>query len=424
MTFRQDLFHPIQRKERSDKGHDGARIVPVHVDPRRVSRDVIPATPSAPAVTAVKPTGDYYAYIGSGATNGGISLAYFDSRTGALSAPTLAVSAQAPSFFVVSADGRHLYSCNAGSTFQGQTATGGVTAFARDPATGALTALNSLPTGGGSPGYIVFDPSGKFLLVANYNGGSDAVFSLKADGSLGERVAFDQHTGSSVNRQRQAHAFAEAILPTPDKGFILATDLGVDKIFIYRLDEKTGALTPHEPEFAPVKPGSGPRRLAFYPNGRLVYFTCEMTNTVVGFACDAAKGTLTEVETVSTLPADYTGASSVAEIAFGPGGKFLYVSNRDGTNAGRDTIAVFACDEKTGHLSLVQHAPSGGKTPRTFTIDPTGQWLVVTNNAGASNSAVVFKLDAATGKLTQTGQPVATPSQPLGVLFVPVRIGK
>ncbi|MEI6861815.1 MAG: lactonase family protein [Verrucomicrobiota bacterium] len=377
------------------------------------------AAETSPASTAMKPAGDYYAYIGSGAASGGIALSYFDSRTGALSAPTVTVAAQAPNFFVVSADGRHLYSCNAGRTFQGQPG-GGVSAFARDPATGALTALNALPTGGADPGYISFDRTGKFLFVANYNGGSIAAFSLKADGALAERVAFDQHTGTSIDPQRQAHAYCEAILPSPDNRFILSTDLGVDKVFIYRLDTKTGALTPHEPAFARVKPGSGPRRCVFSPDGHFLYLIGEMGNVIIAFAWDNAKGTLTERDTVSTLPAGYTGAAGAAEIAFGPGGKFLYASNRDTTNAGRDTIAVFAQDAATGKLTLVEHVPSGGRTPRTFTIDPTGKWLVVTNNAGASNNAVVFKIDSATGKLTQSGAPITTPSQPLGVLFVPV----
>jgi len=380
--------------------------------------ETAPAVPPAPVAT--KPAGDYYAYIGSGAATGGIALAYFDSKTGALSRPTLDVMSQAPNFFVVSGDGRRLYSCNGGSSFQGQTGTGGVSAFARDPATGALTTLNSLPTGGGNPGYISFDRMGKFLFVANYSGGSIAAYSLKADGSLAERVAFDQHTGTSLLPQRQNHAYAEAILPSADNRFVLATDLGVDKIYVYRLDEKTGALTPHEPAFISVKPGSGPRRCVFSPDGRHLYLIGEMANVIIAFAWDAAKGVLTERETVSTLPADYTGASSAAEIAFGPGGKFLYASNRDGTNAGRDTIVVFAADTTSGKLTPVEHVPSGGRTPRTFTIDPTGKWLLVTNNGGASNNAVVFKIDPATGKLTQSGAPVPTPPQPLGVLFVPV----
>lgn len=381
-----------------------------------------PAVSPAPVTAATKPAGDYYAYIGSGAANGGIALAYFDSKTGALSAPTVAVAAQAPNFFVVSADGRHLYSCNAGGSFQGQSGTGGVSAFARDPATGALTPLNSLPTGGGNPGYISFDRTGKFLFVANYSGGSIAAYSLKADGSLAERVAFHQHTGSSILPSRQNHAYAEAILPSPDYRFVLATDLGVDKVFIYRLDAQTGALTPHEPAFASVKPGSGPRRCVFSPDGKHLYLIGEMANVIIVFAWDAAKGTLTELDTVSTLPAGQTGGSSAAEIAFGPGGKFLYASNRD--NGGKDTIVVFAQDAASGKLTLVEHVPSGGRTPRTFTIDPTGQWLVVTNNAGASNNAVVFKIDAASGKLTQSGAPVSTPPQPLGVLFIKVAVDK
>ncbi len=371
-----------------------------------------------PAAAAAKPTGDYYVYFGtdrSGA-NAGLSLGYFDSKTGALSTPQLEVAAQKPNLFVIAPDGRHLYTCNAGGTFQGQPG-GGLSAFAIDPATGHLTALNAQGTGGADPGLVSLDHAGRFAFVANYNGGSVAAFALKPDGSLGARTAFFQHTGSSVDPKRQMHAFAEAILPDPTNRFILATDLGLDKIFIYRLDEKTGALTDGDPAFATIKPGSGPRHFAFHPNGRLCYVISEMANTITGFTWDAAKGALAELETVSTLPADFKGPNSAAEIAIHPNGKFLYGSNRDDSKTGHDSIVVFAINDQTGHLDLVQHAPSGGRTPRCFTIDPTGQWLVASNQA--SNLAVVFKIDPTTGKLTPTGQPVSVPS-PLGVQFVAI----
>jgi 6-phosphogluconolactonase len=366
-------------------------------------------TPAAPAPAA----GDYHVYFGTGRAGptAGLSLASFDSRTGALGVPAVDAVCQAPNLFTISTDGRHLYTCNAGRTFQGQPG-GGLSAFSIDPATGHLTALNAEGTGGADPGLVSLDHTGRFAFAANSNGGSVVAYALKPDGSLGDRTNFFQHTGSSIDPQRQKHAYAEAILPDPTNQFILATDLGLDKIFIYKLDAKTGALTGGDAEACKVRPGSGPRHLAFHPNGRLCYVVSEMANTVTGFTWDAAKGALTELETVSSLPAGFQGTNAVAEVAIHPNGKFLYASNR-----GHNSLAVFAIDEKTGHLSPVQDIPSGGRTPRCFTLDPMGQWLIASNQD--SNLAAVFRVDATTGKLTQTGEPVSVPS-PLGIQFLAV----
>jgi 6-phosphogluconolactonase len=249
------------------------------------------------------------------------------------------------------------------------------------------------------PTYISLDHTGRFVLVANYNSGSVAVLPILPDGSLGERTGFDQHTGHSVNPSRQSSPHAHSIITDPSNRFALTCDLGLDKVLVYHFDEHSGALTPNNPAFVSLKPGSGPRHLAFAPSGRVLYVTSELANTVTAFNWDAAKGTLTEFQTVSTLPAGFKGQSACAEIGIHPSGRFLYASNR-----GHNSLAVFEVDPTTGRLTLGQNISTAGRSPRGFSLDPTGGWIVCTNQD--SNNAVVFKVDTQTGRLTQVGTPV------------------
>ena len=324
----------------------------------------------------------------------GFSLARFDTTTGALSKPEFLLEAPAPAYFIIAPDGKHLYTCNS---------TGFVSAYAIDPASAKLTLLNQQPSGGGDPSYISFDRSGQHVFAANYQGGNIAAWRLRPDGGIGERTAFVQHTGSSVNPQRQSHAFAHSIRVDLTNRFVLVADLGLDKLFVYKFDVKNGSLTPNDPPFVAVKPGSGPRHVVFHPNGRWVYLITEMGSTIIQFEWDARRGALKEAQTVSTLPADFHGDSACAEITVHPSGKFLYASNR-----GHDSIAVFAIDAKSGRLTAVEHVPSGGKTPRNFDLDRAGRWMLVTNHG--NNVAMVFRIDQATGKLTPVGSPVEVPS--------------
>src|SRR3954468_22306180 len=211
-----------------------------------MSASLFAADSKAPA-TAAKSSHEFFAYFGTGrgGENTGFGIANFDSDTGALSVPTVSPTAAAPSIFIFTPDGRHLYTCFPGRMFQGQPG-GGIGAFAVDPATGALTAQNTALSGGADPGFLSLDRTGHFLFVANYNGGSIAAFALQPDGSLGARTYFEEHTGKSVHPTRQAHAYCEVIFPDSTNRFVLNTDLGLDKIFVYRFDAKTGALTPNE----------------------------------------------------------------------------------------------------------------------------------------------------------------------------------
>ena len=276
-----------------------------------------------------------------------------------------------------------------------------------------LKLLNCVSSDGAGPCYLSLDRTGHFVFVANYASGNIAAFAIKSDGSLGDRTAFVQHTGSSVNPQRQTHAFAHCILADPSNRFALVADLGVDKVFVYRCNAKDGSLTTNDPPFAKIKPGSGPRHLTFHPNGRWVYVISEMASTVTAFNWDSASGALAEFQTVSTLPADFKGSSTGAEVEVHLNGKYLYASNR-----GDDSLVGFAIDQKTGKLTLVEHVSCGGKTPRYFTFDPTGKWLLCSNHG--SDNAVVFHVDENSGKLTQTGAPVSVP-YPFCQQFLPVR---
>ncbi len=218
-----------------------------------------------------------------------------------------------------------------------------------------------------------------------------------------------------MHPKRQTKPYAHSIKMDPSNTFAYAADLGVDRVFIYRLDPKSSALTPAMPASAALTPGSGPRHLSFHPGGRYLYVINELSLTVTVFARDAKTGGLTEVQTISTLPAGQAAdaAFSTAEVVVHPSGKFLYGSNR-----GHDSLVVYAIDEATGKLTLVQHEPTQGRTPRGFGIDPTGRFLLAGNQR--SDTLVVFRIDAATGRLAPTGQTL-TIGSPVSVVFAPVR---
>ena len=350
--------------------------------------------------------GESLVYFGTytGAKSQGIYVSRFDSVTGQLSAPELAAAIQNPSFLTVNPGATNLYAC-------GEMNNGGtVTAFSLDRATGKLALLNQQSSGGAGPCHVSVDATGQCLLVANYGSGSIAALPIRADGRLGAAVTVIQHHGSGVNLKRQAGPHAHFIAPSPDNRFALNCDLGLDKVFVYRLDPVAAKLTANDPPFALLAPGSGPRHLVFSRDGRFVYVISEMGGTITVFRYAAANAAMTEVQTVSTLPKDFSGNNTAAEIALRPDGKFLYASNR-----GDDSIAVFAVNAKSGRLALVGHEPVLGRTPRHFAMDPTGHWLLAENQA--SDSVAVFTIDARTGKLKPTGQTI-TVGSPVCAVFV------
>jgi 6-phosphogluconolactonase len=350
-------------------------------------------------------------YFGTytGAKSQGIYVSKFDSTTGKLSAPELAAEIKNPTFLAVAPGGNFLYAVSEVDEIGGKR-TGAVDAFARDAATGKLTPLNQQISGGSGPCHLSVDATGKCLLVANYGAGSVAALPIHADGSLGEATTTIQHTGSGPNPSRQAGPHAHFILPSPDNRFALNCDLGLDKIFVYRLDATAATLVTNDPPFATVAPGSGPRHLTFSADGKFAYVINEMGGTITVFSYAAANAAMTEVQTISTLPKDFSGKNTDAEIVLHPNEKFLYASNR-----GHDSIALFSVDQKTGRLAFVEHQSTQGRTPRHFAIDPTGRWLLAENQA--TDSVVVFAIDADTGKLQPTGQIVSI-GAPVCAVFV------
>ena len=234
------------------------------------------------------------------------------------------------------------------------------------------------------------------------------------DGKLGEHSAFQQQAGSSANKDRQEGPHAHAIVTSPDDRFALAADLGADKVFIYRFDNKNGTMSPNDPGFVSVAPGSGPRHLMFGGAGKFLYLANELTGSVTAFAYDSKSGTLTAKQTISALPANFHGDNTEAEIVVDSKGKFLYVSNRGDQS---NTITVFRISAKDGTLDFVQRVPSEGKAPRNFAIDPTGRWLLAANQE--SNNIQIFRVDQKTGELSPSSM-ISGIVSPVCIVFVAV----
>jgi 6-phosphogluconolactonase len=368
------------------------------------------------AVTAASdaPKREYVLYVGTYTKkqSKGIYAYRFDTASHELSSVGLAAETANPSFLVVDPRSRFLYAVNEIADYKGQSS-GGVSAFAIDRKTGKLSLLNEVPSRGADPCYVAVDKTGKFVLVANYTGGSVAVFPVMRDGRLGEASAFMQHVGSGPNKERQEAPHAHWVDVTADNHFAIASDLGLDKLLVYRFDQKNGTISPNDPAFAKTEPGAGPRHVSFHPNGRFAYVADELQSAVSVFSYDGVHGVLRPLQTVSMLPKDFTGENSAAEIQVHPNGKFLFASNR-----GSDSIAVFSIGKSSGRLTLVDHFSTKGKKPRNFAVDPTGSRLFVANED--SDNIVVFEIDSSTGRLTPTGQ-VLEVSSPVCLTFVPVR---
>jgi 6-phosphogluconolactonase len=307
-----------------------------------------------------------------------------------------------PSFLVLAPSRRYLYAVNEVEEFAGKKS-GALSAFAVDQRTGELRLLNQQPSLGGAPCYVVVDQTGRFVLVANYVGGNVAVLPVRSNGSLSEATDVKQDLGSSINAERQEGPHAHCIVLDPANLFAYACDLGTDKIMIFRFDTRRGKLIPGTTPFVQVKPGAGPRHLTFYPSGKFAYVINEMHATITAFAHDQITGNLREVQTVPTLPKDFTGENTSADIHVSPDGRFLYCSNR-----GHDSIAAFKINPLNGKLTFIAHESTGGKTPRNFAIDPTGAFLLVANQH--SDNIVTFRRDRKTGRLSATGHVIEVPS--------------
>lgn len=355
-----------------------------------------------------------WVYVGTytGDKSKGIYLYRLDMASGQLQEVGLAAEVVNPTFLAIHPNGRFLYSAGEIGNFQGKP-TGVVSAFAIDRATGKLTLLNQQPSGGRGACHVIVDRTGRCLLVANYGSGSAASIPIGDDGRLGEPGTVVQHEGKGPNEKRQEGPHAHSAAIDPGNRFAYVADLGIDRLMIYRLDAQKGTMTPNDPPYAAVAPGAGPRHFTFHGNGKHAYVINELANTITAFEHDPATGKLTGIQTVNTLPDDFAGANTTAEVVVHPSGRFVYGSNR-----GHDSIAIFACDPQTGRLTIVGHESTRGKTPRNFNIDPTGQYLIAANQG--SDTMIVFRIDQASGRLKAVGDPVAAPT-PVCIKFLPVR---
>jgi 6-phosphogluconolactonase len=361
---------------------------------------------------AEAPDSARFAYIGTytGAAGNGQGIYRFrmNQATGELTQKTLVAPSDSPSWLVVHPSGKTLYAGNEISTFHGNS--GSVSAFAIDPATGALRALNIVSSQGAGPAYITLDRSGRHMLVANYIAGTIAVLPVLPDGSLGDATDVHHDTGSigsttptdappdsfAISGHDAPHA--HMILPDPSNRFVLSTDLGQDRIYSWRFDAEAGKLTPNSDQpYVSLPTGDGPRHLAFHPSGRFLYSIQEEASTLVCFDYDAATGRLSKRgDFVSTLPEGFIGTSFASEVLVSRDGRFLYAGNRL-----HDSIGVFAIDHDGG-LRHIADCSTHGDYPAQFQFDPSGRFLYACNHR--SDCVTVFRVDSGLGTLTFTGQ--------------------
>lgn len=347
----------------------------------------------------------------------GIYRSELDLATGKLSEPVLAGQAVNPSFIAFHPSYKYVYAVVEGGgppRKKGEPpAAGSVAAYSVDPSTGDLKPLNAQSSGGSGPCHVSVDKTGKFVFVANYGGGSCGVLPIRDDGSLGEMVDFKQYAPGGT-AEKPAPPRGHSINVDPSNRIAIGCDAGTDKVMIYKFDAASGKLTPADPAF--VSPGelTAPRHSAFHPNGKFAYDINERSCSMTAYAFDAEKGTLTALQTISTLPEGHEVQKgySTAEVVVHPSGKFLYGSNR-----GHNSIVTFAIDEATGKLTLVGHQGEGVNIPRNFNVDPTGKYALVANQNG--DSVIVFAIDPQTGALTKNLSSVAL-SSPVCIKFVPI----
>ncbi len=351
-----------------------------------------------------KETREMLVYVGT-YTSGrseGIYLYRLDLADGSLAHVGTTKGVANPSYLTLARSRRYLYAVNEVEEFEGARS-GAVSAFGVERKTGALRLINRRSSKGGAPCYVTAADSGRYVLVANYGGGNVAVLPVSKDGSLGKASDVKQHAGSGPNTSRQESPHAHCVVLDRENRFAYACDLGADKVFIYRFESRTGRLAPNSQPHVSLKPGAGPRHVTFHPSAHVAYVLNELDSTVTAFAHDPDAGTLRELQTLTTLPADFRGENTGADIHVAPSGRFLYCSNR-----GHDSVAAFRVEAGAGTLSPLGHTPTGGRTPRNFAIDPTGQFLLAANQN--SDSVVTFRIDTQTGALKPTGHGAEVPA--------------
>ena len=339
----------------------------------------------------------------------GISVLRLDGRSGALAPVQVVEGIENPSWVTLDPGLRVLYAVSEVAGWAGRDGSGGLTGYAVDEATGRLTRLGDQPTGGAIPAHDVVDPSGRFVLVANYAGASFSVLPILEGGRPGPATEVHAVSGTGPDRSRQEAPHPHQVLFDPAGAFVHGPDLGSDRVWSWRLDPAAGRLAPADPPAARLGAGSGPRHLAFHPGGRFAYVVEELASAITAFAYDGATGAFSRLHSVSSLPPGAAGANTAGEILVHPGGGFVYASNR-----GHDSIGGFAVDQETGRLTPAGWTSTGGQVPRGVAIDPSGHLLLAANQN--SDTIVPFEIDAGTGALRPTGYVTRT-STPVCIQF-------
>lgn len=356
-------------------------------------------------------TSRVYAGTYANADSESIFLYLLNSQTGELHLEKSFKGGAKTTYMAFDRQRHYLYVVNELESFE-EKESGAVCAFAVDGQTGFLSLLNRLPSLGSEPVHISIGPRDTTALVANYKSGTVALFPIQQNGWLSEASALRQHQGSGPNKDRQASAHAHYVAFSPDKQFVFVVDLGIDKVLRYHLNKDEGALTPtRQPVAFSASAGTGPRQLSFHPNGRYAYLIHELVSMITALAYDSERGSFSEIQTVKTIPEDFTALNKCGGIRVSPDGRHLYGSNR-----GHNSIVVYTIEESSGKLTHVEDVSSGGDWPREFIIDLTGNILLAANHR--SNTICTFKRNKASGKLTATGH-LAEVEKPVFVQVVP-----
>lgn len=342
-------------------------------------------------------------YVGTYSVRGskGIYVLTFNRAKGTLTQQQAVPSLESPIFQTIHPNKKFLYSVNVGSA-EVPDKGGSVSAYGIDAATGKLSGLNSRPSYGGEPCHISIEKNGQYAFVSNYQEGNMVSLQLFDDGLVGAAADAKKFSGNSINKQRQEQSHIHSAVISPDNKFLYVSDLGTDKVYIFRINDN-GTLAPASMPSISVAAGAGPRHFTFHPNGKYAYLAEELTSTVAAFSVDKATGALTLLQdSVVSLPEEFKNHNTSADIHTDPKGKFLYMSNR-----GHDAIAIFSINAD-GTIKLLGHQSVLGKTPRNFFMDPRGEFIFVANQD--TDNIVVFRINAKTGKLTPVGKPLKIPA--------------
>ena len=388
-------------------------------------RSLLKSAALVPALARAQNNSPVLAYVGtysnpqgpegSKGRGEGIYLFEVNRSTGELRPREVFKSDSNPAWLAFDPSRTHLYSANETPTYQGA-ASGSASAYTIDRSTGRLTLLNTVSSEGAGPAHMSVHPSGKYALIANYAGGTVAVLPIRPNGELGPAsdVKRDEGTLGPVHAASAPpgsfaisghdHPHAHMVLSDPTGRFVLASDLALDRIQVWKIDLDKGKLTPNDPPFISLPPGDGPRHFAFHPNGRWFYSLQEEGSTLALFDYDATYGRLTARHTISSLPKGFAGTNFTSEVLISADAKFLYAANRL-----HDSIAWFSIAQN-GELTFIGEEWTRGDYPRSFNIDPTGNFLYSCNQRG--DAVAAFRVNKKNGALTFTGQytPVGTPA--------------